>query len=301
MLGIGLKIASVAVFMMMSTLLKAAEGIPLGQLVFFRSFFAIIAVIAYLAWRGQLQGAFHTRNAAGHFFRGLIGVISMSMSFYALIKLPLPEAIAINYASPLIAVILGAVILHEVVRLYRWTAVVIGLFGVLVIVWPRLTLFTSGNIGQDEALGALAALAAAASSAVAMMLVRTLVQTERTSTIVIYFSVSATLLSLVSLPFGWVMPTAGQFAMLIGAGFAGGIAQILLTGSYRYAPMSTIAPFEYTSLLLSLAIGYLLFSDVPTLEMLVGGSIVVAAGIYIIYREHQLSVAAHKRNTPQSH
>ena len=300
MLGIGFKIASVTVFVAMSTLLKAAEGVPVGQLIFFRSFFAIFAIIFYLAWRGQLSGVFYTRNGFSHFWRGLVGVCAMSMSFFALTRLPLPEAIAINYASPLIAVILGAAILHEVVRFYRWSAVLIGLGGVMIIIWPRLTVFSSGGMGHDEAIGAFAALGAAVLSAVAMMLVRRLVQTERTSTIVIYFSISASVISLVSLPFGWIVPNWSQLAMLISAGFAGGIGQIFLTECYRYAPMSTIAPFEYTSMLLGLAIGFLLFGDIPTFEMLAGSAIVMAAGGFIIYREHKLSIAPHKVNAPQA-
>jgi drug/metabolite transporter (DMT)-like permease len=136
-------------------------------------------------------------------------------------------------------------------------------------------------------------------AAFAMMLVRRLVQTEKTSTVVIYFSISATVISLVSIPFGWVMPSGPQFAMLIAAGVAGGVAQILLTECYRHAPMSTIAPFEYTSMLLGLGIGFFFFGDVPTLEMLLGSVIVMSAGGYIIYREHQLALAPHKTNTPQ--
>lgn len=219
---------------------------------------------------------------------------------FALTKLPLPEAIAINYASPLITVILGAVILHEVVRFYRWSAVLIGLGGVMVIIWPRMTAFSGGGMGNDEAIGALAALGAAVTSAVAMMLVRRLVQTERTSTIVIYFSISASIISLASLPFGWIVPNWSQLAMMVGAGFAGGVGQILLTECYRHAPMSTIAPFEYTSMLLGLAIGFLLFGDIPTFEMLAGSAVVMAAGGFIIYREHKLSIAPHKVNAPQT-
>ncbi len=299
MLGISLKVASVAVFVGMSTLLKAADGIPLGQLIFFRSFFAVLAILVYFAVRGQVSGILQTRHGFSHFWRGMVGVGAMTLSFYALTKLPLPEAIAINYASPLIAVVLGAVILHEVVRMYRWSAVVIGLFGVLIIIWPRMTLFAEGQVGHNEAMGALAALGGAIMAAFAMMLVRRLVQTEKTSTVVIYFSISATVISLVSIPFGWVMPSGPQFAMLIAAGVAGGVAQILLTECYRHAPMSTIAPFEYTSMLLGLGIGFFFFGDVPTLEMLFGSAIVMSAGGYIIYREHQLALAPHKTNTPQ--
>ncbi|MCL7999310.1 DMT family transporter [Brucella sp. 21LCYQ03] len=299
MLGIGLKIASVAVFVGMSTLIKSADGIPLGQLIFFRSFFAVLAILGYFAWRGKTAGIFHTRHGFSHFWRGMVGVGAMILSFYALTKLPLPEAIAINYASPLIAVILGAVILREVVRMYRWSAVIVGLFGVLIIIWPRMTLFAEGHVGRNEAMGALAALGGAILAAFAMMWVRRLVQTERTSTVVIYFSISATVISLASIPFGWVMPTVPQLAMLVGAGIAGGVAQILLTECYRHAPMSTIAPFEYTSMLLGLGIGFFFFGDVPTLEMLLGSAIVMSAGGYIIYREHQLAIAPHKTNTPQ--
>lgn len=296
MLGIGLKIASVAAFVGMSTLLKAADGVPLGQMIFFRSIFAVVAVLLYLGWRGELSGAFHTQHGFSHLWRGMVGVAAMAMNFYGLTKLPLPEAIAINYASPLISVILGAFILHEVVRFYRWSAVVIGLFGVMVIIWPRLTLF-SGSVGQDEAVGALAVLGGAIMSAVAMLLVRRLVQTERTATIVIYFSLSASFISLVSLPFGWVMPDWPTLIMLVSAGFVGGIAQILLTACYRYAPISTIAPFEYTSMILGLALGFLLFGDVPTAAMLIGSVIVMAAGCFIIYREHRLSLE--QVNAPQ--
>lgn len=289
MLGITLKIASVAVFVGMSTLLKAADGIPVGELVFFRSFFAIFAISFYLAVTSQLKGAFYTKHPMSHVWRGLVGVTSMVLSFYALTKLPLPEAIALNYASPLIAVVLSAVFLKEIVRLYRWTAVLVGLIGVVIMIWPRLSVFSGSGVGQAEALGALAALSAATLSAFAMMLVRRLVFSERTATIVIYFSISATVLSLLTLPFGWVMPSWDQWILLIGAGFAGGLGQILLTECYRHAPMSTIAPFEYTSMLLSLIIGFMIFGDIPTVPMIIGTVIVIMAGIMIIYREQGLA------------
>ncbi|MGU3574780.1 DMT family transporter [Brucellaceae bacterium C25G] len=297
MLGIGFKIASVSVFVAMSTLLKAAEGIPAGQLVFFRSFFAIFSILFYLWLRGQLQGAFKTKEPASHVWRGLVGVCAMFCSFFALTKLPLPESVAINYASPLIAVMLSAIVLKEFVGAYRWSAVFIGLIGVLIIIWPRMSVFTSGAIGQDEAFGAVAALAGAALAAVAMVLVRRLVRKERTSTIVMYFTITSTVAGFLTLPFGWVMPNWQQLLMLIFAGLAGGIAQILLTESYRHAPMSTIAPFEYTSLVLSLIIGFIIFGDIPTVAMLCGSAIVMMAGIFVIIRERKLAIPPQKSNS----
>jgi drug/metabolite transporter (DMT)-like permease len=287
--GISFKIGSVLIFLVMSSLLKASDGVPAGELAFFRSCFAIIPVVAFLAWRGQLKAGVRTRYPFGHFWRGLAGTGGMMFSFFALTKLPLPEAITINYATPLIIVALSAMFMGEVVHAYRWSAVVVGLCGVIVIAWPRLTLLSSG-VTNEAAIGALAALAGCVCAAIAMVQVRRLVQTERSATIVFYFSISSTLISLCTLPFGWVMPTPLQWAFLIGAGFAGGIAQILLTESYRHAEMSVVAPFEYSSLLFSLVIGYFFFADVPTLFMLVGAVIVIGSGLFIIYREHRLGL-----------
>lgn len=296
LLGIACKVTSVVIFVMMSTLLKSAEGIPAGEMVFFRSFFAIFPIIIYLTYTHQLKGVMVTDDLFGHIWRGVVGTFSMMCGFYALTLLPLPESIAINYASPLMIVVLSAIFLHEKVRVYRWSAVLVGFFGVLIIVWPRLSLFSHGGVSQSEATGAVFALTSALASAVAMMLVRKLVQLQRTSTIVMYFSLTSTVLALCTLPFGWVMPHLWQLGLLIAAGFAGGIAQIFLTECYRHAEMSTIAPFEYTSMLLGLGIGYVVFGDVPTMQMLFGSTIVIGAGIFIIYREHKLSGRKLKRS-----
>jgi drug/metabolite transporter (DMT)-like permease len=215
----------------------------------------------------------------------------MATGFFALTQLPLAEAITINYATPLIIVIFSAVFFNEQVRLYRWSAVLVGLGGVLIIIWPRLTVFSGGVTDMSGAtLGAISALVSCCFAATAMVLVRRLVETERSATIVLYFSLTSATLGLLSLPFGWVMPTTEQLVLLIGAGIFGGIGQILLTESYRHADMSVVAPFEYASLVLSIIVGYVLFQDMPTPQMLIGGAIVVASGLFIIYREHKLGL-----------
>lgn len=301
--GILLKVLSVLIFVCMSTLIKLAGAeIPIGQVTFFRSAFAIFPILAFLALRGQLVTAFRTDNVPGHIGRGFIGILAMSLGFYGLRYLPLPEAIAIGYAMPLITVVFAAVFLKETVRLYRWSAVMVGLTGVLIIVWPRLTLFDEGAMDAAAAFGAVAVLLSATFGAVAMMLVRKLIQTEKTHTIVLYFSVSASVFSLATVPFGWAPLSAYSALLLIAAGFCGGVAQILLTECYRHADVSTIAPFEYTSILLGMVFGYWLFDDVPTAVMLIGTAIVVLAGIFIIFREHRLGLErkkARKSMTPQ--
>jgi drug/metabolite transporter (DMT)-like permease len=289
--GIMLKIVSVAVFVAMSSCIKAAGTVPAGQIVFFRSFFAIFPIVVFLVFQGKLGTAFSTKRPLNHIARGVVGVCAMGLGFFALIRLPLPEAIALNYAQPLLVVVFSSIFLGEAIRVYRWSAVAVGLIGVLVISWPELTLLGSGAaLGDQEVLGVIAALIAAAISAVAMLLVRNLVQSEPTATIVLWFSVTASLLALLSLPFGWQALTPVQAGLLIAAGFCGGLAQILMTAAYRHAEASVVAPFEYTSMLLGIVVGYLAFGDVPTVHMLIGGVIVVAAGIFIIWRERQLGL-----------
>ncbi len=291
LVGIAFKVVSVAVFVAMSTMIKAAGPLPAGEVVFFRSFFAMLPIVAFLAMRGDLRGAFYTTRPFGHFARGFVGVLSMGLGFFALARLPLPEMITLNYAQPLLVVVFSALILHETIRIYRWSAVVVGLIGVFIIAWPKLSLFSGdGAFGGGEAVGVIAALGAAAASALAMILVRSLVHTEKTGTIVLWFSLSASVLSLVTVPFGWSALTVGQAALLVGSGICGGIAQLLMTEGYRHAEASVVAPFEYTSVILAIAIGYLLFNDVPTPHMLVGGAIVVGAGLFIILRERRLGL-----------
>ena len=299
--GIAFKIASVLIFLIMSSLLKASQGIPAAELVFFRSSFGIVPVVAFIASQGELRSALKSNSVISQIWRGLVGTASMGLGFLALTKLPLPEAVTLNYATPLMIVVVSALFMQERVRLYRWSAVVVGLVGVVIIAWPRLTLFSSG-VGGDAAIGIVAALMACALAAVAMLLVRKLVQTERSSTIVLYFLVSSSVISALLLPFGWVTPTPLQAAYLVGAGICGGIAQILLTESYRHAEMSVVAPFEYSSLIFSVLIGYFFFGDVPTLYMLAGGVIVVGSGLFIIWREHRLGLdrtKARELTTPQ--
>lgn len=301
LLGIGLKIASVAIFVGMSSFIKAAGQLPAGQIVFFRSFFAIFPIIVFLAYHGELRTALHTTRPISHVARGVVGVASMGFTFFALTRLPLPEAIMLNYAQPLLVVVFSALFLGETIRVYRWTAVLVGLLGVAIVTWPKLTLFGSGaGMGNQEVMGVMAALAGAAISAVAMLLVRSLVHSEKTATVVLWFSLTACVMALLSIPFGWQAMSPSQFALLVTSGFCGGIAQILLTEAYRHAEASTVAPFEYTSMILGVIIGYLAFGDVPTIHVLIGGAIVIGAGIFIVWREQRLGLerAATKRAAP---
>ncbi len=300
--GITLKILSVCVFVIMASLIKAvSDHVPPGQSVFFRSSFALPVIVVWLLIRHELRHGLVTRNPTGHFFRGLIGASAMGLGFAGLGLLPLPEVTAIGYAAPLLVVIFAAMFLGEQVRLFRLTTVAMGMAGVLIVLSPRLSM-GADPLDVRETLGAVVVLGGAVCAALAQVFVRKLVQTEGTAAIVFWFSITASCLSLLTLPWGWVVPAPHELAMLVAAWLLGGLGQILLTSSYRLADASLIAPFEYTSMLLAILIGMFVFGEVPTGTMLLGAAIIIAAGVLVIWRERQLGLERGKarRTMPPS-
>jgi drug/metabolite transporter (DMT)-like permease len=301
--GIALKVASVICFIVMASVIKAtAAHVPAGQAVFFRSFFAIPVILVWLFLRHELATGFRATNPLGHVWRGLVGTLAMGLGFAGLGLLPLPEVTAIGYAAPLLTVVFAAMFLGEEVRTFRITSVALGLIGVMIVLSPRLTVLTPDAASHREAFGAALVLGSAVFAALAQVFVRKLVMTERTPAIVFWFSVTASILSLSTLPFGWVWPTATEAALLILAGVLGGVGQILLTSSYREADASLVAPFDYASMLFALGIGYFVFDEVPSWTMIQGACLIVAAGILIIWREHKLGLERarqRKAMTPQ--
>ncbi len=287
--GILFKVLSVCMFMAMASLIKAASAdVPPGQAVFFRSFFALPIIFGWLAIRGELRHGWKTSNPMGHFWRGLVGTSAMGLGFTGLGLLPLPEVTAIGYAAPLLVVVFAAMFLNEEVRAFRLSAVALGMIGVLIVLSPRLSVGAALNV--SETLGAVVVLMGAVLAALAQVFVRKLVATESTAAIVFWFTVTSSFLSLFTLPWGWVVPGWSVAVMLIMAGLLGGVGQIFLTSSYRFADASLVAPFDYTSMILALTIGYLVFDEVPTGTMMVGAGIVIFAGVLIIWRERHLGL-----------
>lgn len=301
--GIALKLVSVVVFIVMASLIKSvSDRIPPGQAVFFRSAFAVPVIVVWLALRQEVATGFRTANPLGHLWRGVVGTLAMGLGFAGLAYLPLPEVTAIGYAAPLLTVVFAAMFLGETVRLFRISAVVLGMVGVLIVLSPRLTIVPGAAVEMAQALGAMLVLSGAVFAALAQVFVRKLVATEGTSAIVFWFSVTAAALALVTVPFGWVWPTAREAAILVTCGLLGGVGQIFLTSAYRDADASVVAPFDYASMLFALAIGYWAFGEVPSLTTLGGAVLIVAAGVLIILRERHLGIKRarqRKAMTPQ--
>jgi drug/metabolite transporter (DMT)-like permease len=288
--GILLKLVSALLFAVMSALIRGfGDVVPVGQVVFFRSAFAILPVVVIYAARGELMTAVRTGRPLGHVGRGIISILGMFLSFASLARLPLVDATAISFAAPLITVALAALILKERVRIYRWSAVAIGFVGVIVMLAPYLDLARAAAV-SGPAIGALMAVAAAFCNAGTVIQTRRLTDSETTSAIVFYFSLFCAIAGLVTLPFAWHPPSATELAALIAIGVLGGVSHILLTESYRFAPASALAPFDYTAMVWAFVLGYAMFGEKPTAVVFLGAFIVAAAGLFVIWRERQLGI-----------
>ena len=289
-LGIALKVASTIVFTAMATLIKlASDRYPIGELTFFRSFFALIPVLIWVGFRGQFPSVFYTAHIGRHLVRSVGGAAAMFCGFTALSLLPIADATAIGYASPLLTVMFAVFLLGEKVHVYRWSAVFVGLFGVLVIL-SDYVIPGSPEAGERSVVGAAFAIGGAVFGALAATQVRSLVRYEGAATIVVYFSLFTALFSLATLPFGWSMPGLEDFGLLVLAGIFGGLGQGFLTQSYRFGDASLIAPFDYTSMLWALIVSVLVFATWPTPIVLIGAGIVIAAGLFVIWRERRLGI-----------
>ena len=235
------------------------------------------------AMRGEIEAYFRTLGELG---------ARLEASDRAGAALPLADATAISFASPLITVALAAIILKERVRVYRWTAVLIGFAGVIVMLIPHLDVehYAVAGAASVATIGSILALLAAFCNAGTVIQTRRLTQSETTSSIVFYFSLVTALAGALTLPFAWHSPTLSELTKLIALGILGGIAHIFLTESYRHAAASVVAPFDYTSMLWALLLGYWVFGELPSALVYVGATIVAGAGLFVIWRERALGV-----------
>ena len=294
------KIAATGLFTIMGALIKTiGTDYPTNQIVFVRSLFALIPVLVMVQAAGGWS-VLPTRYPWSHVGRSVAGLTAMSCLFAAFALIPLATATAIFYAAPLLTTMFAALLLGERVRRYRWAAVVAGFVGVVVMLAPA-GLRLSDAEADGYALGAGLAFAGAVFMALAMVQIRRMTAFEPSIRIVFYFTAFGTVAAGLTLPFNAVVPSWADAAVMVAIGVTGGLAQFCLTAAYRGAPASVIAPFDYTSMLWALAIGYIVFAEVPQPLVLVGAGVVIVAGLFIVYRERQLGLdraQARRAGTP---
>jgi drug/metabolite transporter (DMT)-like permease len=290
--GIVFKVLSALVFTLMSASVKlVGSDYPTGQLVFFRSAFAIAPLLVWLTWRGDLVPAIRTSHPGGHLLRSVIGTTGMFCGFAALSLLPLPDATAIGYAAPLITVILAALLLNEQVRAYRWCAVLVGFGGVLIMLSPHLGAARDVRRPRrwDDARRPL--------RPGGRLLLRGRHDPDPTAD---GHGADGRDRALLLAPVGpdrarhdrpWLEGALPRdFLVLVLIGFLGGVGQILLTQSYRYADASLVAPFEYTTMIWAIFIGFFAFGHLPDRAVIAGAAIVALAGLFVLWRERQLGL-----------
>jgi drug/metabolite transporter (DMT)-like permease len=282
--GILCMLAAGGCFATMDTLVKwLSPRFSVMQIIFFRSLFAFVPIALQIAREGGLT-ALRTTRLRDHVGRSLFGFFSLVGFIYAFGRMPLADVVAIGFSAPIFITALSVPLLGETVGIRRWSAVLVGFIGVLVMVRPG-----SGVFGQV----ALVALGGTLLYSLAMVFVRRLGRTESTGAITFYYTLVCTAAGAASLPFVWVTPDVADAAWLVTIGLIGGCGQILVTAAFRNGPAAVVAPFDYASILYVSLLGYAIWGDVPDRILVLGAAIVVASGLYILHRES-------RRTTPQA-
>lgn len=274
-------LAGVMLFSVMDAMVKwLVADYPVHQIVFFRTVFALVPCFYFVARSGGFV-TLRTNRPMVHLVRGLIGLAAMGCYFYAFAKMDLADAKAILFSAPLFMTVLAIPLLGEKVGIFRWSAVLVGFLGVLVIVKP------GGDMLQ---VGAVAAIGGAVLYALAVITVRHLSATDSAASITFYFTLTGAVAGTVmGSTLGWVSPPPADLALLVCVGLIGGIGQYCLTQAFRYAEAAAIAPLEYLSMAWALLLGYLIWNDIPELDVFAGIALVVASGLFILYRERRLA------------
>jgi len=254
------------------------ETFSLPQLVLLRSSFSAILIFAFVAIRGQLA-SLRTARPGWQFFRSVLMAGSMFAFFHALRFIPLADVVIIAFAAPIIVTSLSRPLLGETVGLWRWTAVIIGFCGVLVVLRPGSGLMQPA---------ALVALAGSVMYAGLSLTARKLSATESTASLSLYAFAIPMLLGAAGSRSEWITPGALDWAMFALCGLFGGLAIVFINAAYQRAAAAVVVPFEYTGLIWAAAAGFLIWDEVPELNDILGAAIIVSSGLVILFRETRI-------------
>ncbi|MBD3746644.1 DMT family transporter [Sphingopyxis sp.] len=287
--GIALRLLAMLSLSLMFVLVKRidAAGIHIVESLFWRQAIVLPMLVGWALTRGGLA-IYRTHRIGTHARRAMMGLTGMALNFGGMIFLPMAEATTINLSVPIFAVIFAALFLGEPTGWQRWSAVLVGFLGVLLVLNPT-TLVAQGFTGH-HGLGTLIALGGAVMTALITIQVRDLARTESPMTIVFWFSLISMLPLGLALPFVMTAHGAGEWALLIGLGLLGAVVQLSLTGALRLAPVAVVTPMDYSSLLWSIACGWFFFGTLPAETTWVGAPLIVASGLFIAWREHRLHI-----------
>lgn len=257
--GIGLRLfAAFLVTAMSAAVHGAAETVPIGQIMFWRSALAIAPICIYMMWLKEFPKGLKTKHPRLHLTRSLFGAFSMAMSFVSLAYLPVANAQALAYLAPILVLPLAAILLKEKLSVAVFVAIGVGFIGVIFLLWEALEV-----PGEGAMIGIGAGLAYAFTMAFVRVHTKTMTLTESSSCIAFYFAVVSAVIGLLTLPFGWVALNWSVFGWLALSGLIGGIGHIVANEAVARAPVSALAPFDFTGLIWALGFDLVLFASVP--------------------------------------
>lgn len=258
--------------------LAGQEGVHVTESLFYRQLTAM-PLICFLIWRSEAGWpAIKSDKHKLHLMRSVFGIFAMGLNFWAMTLLPLADATTISFTVPIFATMFAALILREKVGIQRWTAILIGFIGVLIVIQPGGTLI--------PAFGAAVALSGALVTASVTLVIRVLGRTETSIVTIFWFSVyTLPALALCAWIFGGGHDPI-TWAFLLGVGVFGALGQITITQSLRFAPVSTIMPMDYSALIWATIIGIVLFGQWPGLSIWLGAPVIISSGLFIAWREH---------------
>ena len=281
-LGIGLFVASLAAMSLLGALIKSlSDTYPLSQLLAIRFAVATLAFAITLPSIGGFAGL-ATTQPLGHALRTVSGIASLGLFYVALASIPLADATALAYSAPIFIVVLSVPLLGEVVGWRRWSAVIAGFAGMILIASPN---------ADSVSIGVLAGIGSAVMGALVSIFLRRLSKTEKTVTIGIYYNFTGTVVFTAwAFSVGWVQPSGPDIGMLLAFGVLAGLQQWTYNHSHRYAEVSLLAPFDYVIFIFAALLGYFFWNEVPTQSTWLGGAIIIASGLIIIARKRQLTL-----------
>ncbi len=275
--GIVFALIAMMLFSCMAAIAKHfADSYSAFQIAFFRFFFALFPLFPLIVSSGGLD-VFKTKRFPGHVWRSIVGTLSLISYFYSLQHLPLADAVAVSFTNPLFITLLSMVLLKEKVGLNRWIAIVLGFVGVVIIAQPD---------GLTLNIGVIYGLVSSMFYALAMISLRTLGSTEKVLTTTAYFTILASCMLAVPAAFSWTPPSFIDLMIFILCGLLAGIGQLFLTSAYQNAPPSVISPFNYSSILWAVIIGFIAWGQIPALHVWIGSGLVIATGIYILQKQN---------------
>ena len=266
---------SICAFSLMDVIVKWSIDYPIGQVLFFRGFFGIVFYF-FVIPKERLHNFYKTKRPGLHMLRCVSGLIALVAIFIALRKLPLATVVSISFAAPIFTTIFSIFFLSEKVGIFRWLAVLVGFIGIIIITEPGISELNIYYIFPIIFCLGLSYVA---------ITIRQLSSTEPVWLISFYFSLSITLLSLTTIPQGWLMPSINHLVLLSLIGIFGGVANLWLSQSYKYSEVSLVTPLKYLALVFAIIFGYYIWDEIPTFKTLVGASLVIISTLIIFRRE----------------